>query len=286
MNKFYVITNRLKDPELITTKYIRDYLEGKGKSCAIQECTPGHDVHNYKYTNAELVPKDIDCVLVLGGDGTLLQASRDLVGLNIPLLGINLGTLGYLAEIDKQNITPALDKLLMDDYVVRERMMLFGTAYHQNKMLMKDIALNDIVIGRNGRLRIIDLNIYVNDEFLNSYSADGIIISTPTGSTGYSLSAGGPIVSPEAEVIMITPIAPHTLNTRSIVLPANVKVTVEIGEGHNTREGVEATFDGDTSVNLICNDKIVICKSERSTSLVKINNISFLEILRKKMTQA
>lgn len=150
---------------------------------------------------------------------------------------------------------------------------------------MSDIALNDIVIGRNGRLRIIDLNIYVDDEFLNSYSADGIIISTPTGSTGYSLSAGGPIVSPEAEIIMITPIAPHTLNTRSIVLPHNAKITVEIGEGHSTREGAEATFDGDTSVNLNCNDQIVITKADRCARLVKINNISFLEILRKKMYQ-
>ena len=222
---------------------------------------------------------------MLGGDGTLLQASRDLVERNIPLLGINLGTLGYLAEIDRSNIKPALDKLLLDEYEIHERMMLSGTAYHQNKKLMSDIALNDIVIGRNGRLRIIDLNIYVDDEFLNSYSADGIIISTPTGSTGYSLSAGGPIVSPEAEIIMITPIAPHTLNTRSIVLPHNAKITVEIGEGHSTREGAEATFDGDTSVNLNCNDQIVITKADRCARLVKINNISFLEILRKKMYQ-
>ena len=251
----------------------------------IQQRPGKNKLHNYKYTNAALIPPDVDCVLVLGGDGTLLQASRDLVERNIPLLGINLGTLGYLAEIDRSNIKPALDKLLLDEYEIHERMMLSGTAYHQNKKLMSDIALNDIVIGRNGRLRIIDLNIYVNDEFLNSYSADGIIISTPTGSTGYSLSAGGPIVSPESEIIMITPIAPHTLNTRSIVLPHDAKITVEIGEGHSTREGAEATFDGDTSVNLNCNDQIVITKANRCARLVKINNISFLEILRKKMYQ-
>lgn len=285
MEKFYVITNSLKDPDMETTKSIRDYLESQGKVCMIQQRPGKNKLHNYKYTNAALIPPDVDCVLVLGGDGTLLQASRDLVERGIPLLGINLGTLGYLAEIDRSNIKPALDKLLLDEYEIHERMMLSGTAYHQNKKLMRDIALNDIVIGRNGRLRIIDLNIYVNDEFLNSYSADGIIISTPTGSTGYSLSAGGPIVSPESEIIMITPIAPHTLNTRSIVLPHDAKITVEIGEGHSTREGAEATFDGDTSVNLNCNDQIVITKADRCARLVKINNISFLEILRKKMYQ-
>ncbi len=127
-----------------------------------------------------------------GGDGTLLQAARDVVHLDIPLLGINLGTLGFLAEVDKNSVYPALDRLLSDDYELEDRMMLEGKIYRGEELIGKDIALNDIVIGREGHLRVIRFKNYVNDAYMNSYNADGIIISTPTGSTGYSLSAGGP----------------------------------------------------------------------------------------------
>ncbi|HIT89645.1 MAG TPA: NAD(+)/NADH kinase, partial [Candidatus Merdenecus merdavium] len=218
MNKFYIITNTLKDPDFKTTKLVQDYLIKKGKECITQEHLISTDQKSYRYTDARLIPEDVECVLVLGGDGTLIQASRDLIGRELPLLGINLGTLGYLAEIDKENIIPALDQLSMNKYSIEKRMMLEGTIYRGNKIIDKDIALNDIVIGRNGHLRLIDINIYVSGKYLNSYSADGIIVSTPTGSTGYSLSVGGPIISPLAPTILLTPIAPHTLNTRSIVL--------------------------------------------------------------------
>lgn len=285
MDKFYIITNSMKDPDFKISRSVRNYLMEKGKQCTTQENTVESAMRSYKYTNASLIPDDVDCILVVGGDGTLLQACRDLVERDIPLLGINLGTLGYLAEIDQKSIFPALDKLILNEYIIERRMMLEGIARHQRKVLMKDLALNDVVIGRHGRLRIINFNIYVNGEFLNAYNADGIIISTPTGSTGYSLSAGGPIVSPEASLLLITPIAPHTLNTRSIVLPEDATVTVEIGEEKDgSRDGTEATFDGDTSILLSGGDQVVISKSAKSARIIKINNISFLEVLRKKMS--
>ena len=285
MDRFYVISNNMKDPEGRTARRIRDYLELKGRKCRIQEQNGKSAMRSYKYTNASLIPEDTECILVVGGDGTLLQASRDLIEKNIPLLGVNLGTLGYLAEVDNGNVEAALERLMADDVAVEERMMLEGSAYSHNKKLLQDFALNDIVIARSGRLQIIDFNIYVNGEFLRSYSADGIIISTPTGSTGYSLSAGGPIVSPEASLILITPIAPHTLNTRSIVLPADAEVTVELANEHTSGWGnAEASFDGDTCVKLGLGDTIRIYRSSRMTRLVKINNISFLEVLRKKMS--
>ena len=285
MDKFYIITNSLKDPRMETARSVQNYLKDKGKECIIQENKDTDVMRSFKYTDANQIPLDVECVLVVGGDGTLLQACRDLVERDVPLLGINMGTLGYLAEIDRENIKPALDKLLLDEYVTERRMMLDGTVCRKGKKLMQDLALNDIVIGRDGRLRIIDFNIYVNGEFLNSYSADGIIVSTPTGSTGYSLSAGGPIVSPEASLILLSPIAPHTLNTRSIVLPDDVEITVELKKGHNRgNEGAVATFDGDTCVSLKCKDQVVIRKASSSTRIVKINNISFLEVLRKKMS--
>lgn len=139
-----------------------------------------------------LIPEDTQCILVLGGDGTLLQAARDVVHREIPMLGINLGTLGFLAEVDKQSVYAALDKLKEDDYEIEERMMLTGTVWRDDKIVGRDVALNDIVIGRDGHLRVVRFKNYVNNVYLNSYNADGIIISTPTGSTGYSLSCGGP----------------------------------------------------------------------------------------------
>ena len=285
MDKFYIITNSIKDPQLETTLFVKEYLESRGKSCMIQENDRKGSKSSYKYTDASLIPRDVDCVLVMGGDGTLLQASRDLLEMEVPLLGINMGTLGYLAEVDQANIKPALDKLLAGDYKIVSRMMLEGEAYHQGKMILKDSALNDIVIGRNGRLRVIDFSIYVNGEFLNSYSADGIVIATPTGSTGYSLSVGGPIVSPEASLILLSPIAAHTLNSRSIILPDDAEITIEILPRHSEMDdGAEANFDGDTSIRLACAHRVVIRKAVKRTKLIKINEISFLEVLRKKMS--
>lgn len=286
MDTFYIITNYQKDPELETAESIRLYLEKKGKRCYVQTHEDGLQPGQYKYTDARRVPEDVDCVLVIGGDGTLLQAARDLVERQIPLLGINMGTLGYLAEIDRRSILPALDKLLEEEYSVEHRMMLYGTAYHQGRRLLRDIALNDIVISRNGRLRVVDFNVYVDGEFLSSFTADGIIISTPTGSTGYNLSAGGPIVAPDASLMLLTAIAPHTLNSRPIVLPEHVEIAIEIGTSHQTdADGAEATFDGDTSVKLSAGDRIVIAKSDRAAMLVKTKNTSFLEILREKMSR-
>lgn len=290
MNTFYIITNYQKDPKLQTAAFIREYLEKKGKTCYIQgtECRAddcGTDSH-YRYTDADKIPADVEGVLVIGGDGTLLQAARDMGDRNLPLLGINMGTLGYLAEIECKNIIPALDLLMEGQYIVEKRMMLYGEASHHGKKMMDDIALNDIVITRNGRMRVVDFNVYVDGEFLKSYSADGVIISTPTGSTGYNLSAGGPIVAPQASLMLLTAIAPHTLTTRPIVLPDNVAITVEIGASHGTDvDGAEATFDGDTSVKLSSGDRITVTRSEKTAQLIKTKNTSFLEILREKMNR-
>lgn len=286
MDTFYIITNYQKDPEMTVAHEIREYLKSKGKTCYIQQKEVEDPQGRYRYTDAQHVSDEVECVLVLGGDGTLLQAARDLVDRSIPLLGINMGTLGYLAEIDRKNIFPALDKLIGGEYTVEHRMMLTGTAFHQSRRMLADIALNDIVISRNGRLRVVDFNVYVDGAFLSSYTADGIIISTPTGSTGYNLSVGGPIVAPEASLILLTAIAPHTLNSRPIVLPDFVEITIEIGTNHGTDiDGAEATFDGDTSAKLSSGDRIVITRSMREALMIKTKNTSFLEILREKMSR-
>ncbi len=284
MKHFYVITNGQKDPERKVAKRIQKYLLGKKVLCTLQDEEEDISEGRYKSTNPDKVPEDVDCVLVLGGDGTVLRAARDLVEKHLPLFGVNLGTLGYLAEVDQNHIEDALDHLVLDEYIIEEHMMLKGVAYHEGQEILSDVALNDIVIARSGRIHVMDFKIYVNDRFLNDYSADGIIISTPTGSTGYNLSAGGPIVSPAASLILITPIAPHTLTARSVILPDNVKVKVVIGQRKEPEEEAESSFDGDTTVKMTCGDEIVVEKAQSTVQFVKVDQISFLETLRKKMS--
>lgn len=283
MDKFYIITNSDKDKDFQITNEIVSYLKKNGKKCRVQQAERKLE-GAYHYTNPELIPEGTQCILVLGGDGTLLQAARDVVYRKIPMLGINLGTLGFLAEVDRQSIHAALDKLIADDYEIEERMMLTGTVWHGDKIIGQDIALNDIVIGREGPLRVVRFKNYVNDVYLNSYNADGIIIATPTGSTGYSLSCGGPIVSPNAAMTLMTPIAPHTLNTRSIIFPEEDVITVELGEGRRqVQEQGLASFDGDTEIPIVTGDRIVIQKASASVKILKLNHLSFVEVLRQKM---
>ena len=278
MDRFYIIPNSAKDPELTFSNRIIAYLEKHGARCHVQKITEKME-GPYHYTDPDGIPQDTQCIIVLGGDGTLLQAARDVVHLDIPLLGINLGTLGFLAEVDKNSVYPALDRLLSDDYELEDRMMLEGKIYRGEELIGKDIALNDIVIGREGHLRVIRFKNYVNDAYMNSYNADGIIISTPTGSTGYSLSAGGPVVSPSASMMIMTP--------RSIILSGEEAVTVEIGEGrHNTIEKAVASFDGDTQISMVTGDRIVIRKATVRTKILKLNHLSFVEVLRQKMSNS
>lgn len=279
MQHFYIVTNRHKDPELKVTERIRSYIEERGGSCIVQVKEPSPQ------TKAEITD-DIECMLVIGGDGTMLQAARDTVEKRIPMLGINMGTVGYLTEVELPGIENALDKLFSDEYELEERMMLIGVIKKEGDDPQEDWALNDIAITRCGSLQVIQYSIYVNDLFLYSYSADGVLVSTPTGSTGYNLSAGGPIVEPKAKLLMITPICPHTLNTRSIILSAEDRIEIKIEAG---REGekleVEANFDGSHKVTLRTEDRIEIRQSEKKTDIVKLSNASFLEVLHKKMNE-
>ncbi|MBU9725063.1 NAD(+)/NADH kinase [Diplocloster modestus] len=275
MDKFYILTNSMKDRDLKVTGQIRDYLEANGKGAVIR---------TEPLTDGMVLPEDVQCMIVLGGDGTMIQAARAAVEQEIPLLGVNLGTLGYLTEVEQKSLIPSLKLLLEGNYEIEERMMLRGSVYHGTHKAGSDLALNDIAINRTGSLRILSYHIYVNGSFLNSYSADGIIVSTPTGSTGYSLSAGGPIVDPKASLIMITPICPHTLNTRSIILSANDEITIELGEGRKRdEEAAEAAFDGENPIHIVTGDRIIIHQALRKTKIVKLSKRSFLEVLRRKM---
>lgn len=274
----------MKDKDLELTNQIAEYLRGHDAMCVVQVQDIDKTGWTYHFTDVSQLPEGVDCIIVLGGDGTLLRAARDVVDRQIPLCGINLGNMGYLAEIDVNSIFPALDSLLNDEYEIEKRMMLTGSVYRGEEELEQNVALNDIVVSRKGATRISHLNIYVNDEFLNAYEADGIIISTPTGSTGYSLSAGGPIISPSASMLLMTPLAAHTLNSRSIVFSDKDKITIEIGKQRNgDSEQAIVSFEGASLSDLISGDRVVIQKSKKDTRIIKISKMSFLEVLRNKM---
>lgn len=282
MKHFYLIANEVKDPDGFYTRKITAYLEARGAEVNyVDNRRLSQDLHRSNVHKWD----GNDCILVLGGDGTLLRAARNMIDRDIPLLGINLGTLGYLAEVEIAAIDEALDKLLADRFTREERMMLAGQVKRQD-VTEDNFALNDIVISRCGSLQVLTFQIYVNGQFLNSYSADGMIVATPTGSTGYNMSAGGPIVEPGARLLLMTPICPHTLNTRSIVLAPEDEIRIEIPAGKDgLLQTVEASYDGSHKTRLKTGESIMIRRADKTTGILKLNTESFLTVLHKKMSE-
>ena len=280
MNKFCIITNNDKDKDYDFSNMIKGYLESQNKVCTIVQEAENHVNEYDPYIDVSVIERDTDCVIVLGGDGTLIQAANDLVHLNIPILGVNLGTLGFLTEVEKINIIPVLNRLFVDDYRLENRMMLKGDI----KDLYSGYALNDIVISKRGQCRIIMIKVYINDRLVDTYLCDGIVVSTATGSTGYNLSAGGPIVVPEMECMMITAICPHTLNNRCIMVSPTDKIVLELGKSKETvLDEANAIFDGRLVTSLVSGDKILIKRAKEVTTLVKATDTSFFELVQTKI---
>ena len=279
MRNFRLITNAYKDIDLHLSRRIVSYIEDKGGRAGIS-------VSNIEGVVAEDfplkdIPGDTECIMVLGGDGTLIRAATKVESLGIPLIGVNLGTLGYLCELEESTVFEAIDRLMADNYTLEERIMLSaqidGSEHTQ-------LALNDVVIHWAGDLSMLQLGVYVNGNFLTTYHADGIIVATPTGSTGYNLSAGGPIVDPKSNMLLLTPINAHDLNGQSIVLSADDVVEIEMGSRRFQKdEKACVSFDGDTTIHLKVGDRLKVAKGNSVIQICKLNNQSFLEILRKKM---
>ena len=287
MKKFALLTNYSKDKRLVYTRMIKTYITENGGSYWIPRYISEPDKDGDQRYDFSDMPEDIECVLVLGGDGTLLQAARELLQRHIPLLGINLGTLGFLTSAEKSELPKCLDSVLDDSCSIDERMMLEGVAYHGSEKIQMNIALNDVIIARAGFSRLVELKIYVNGELLSIYNADGIIVSTPTGSTGYSLSAGGPIIFPQTDVIVITPICPHSLQARSLVVSGEDRIMIEIGRRRKTqKEEAMVTFDGRSAQELETGDRIEIYKAQETTQLIRLKGRSFYPALQNKIGTA
>lgn len=280
MKKFLIVTNRYKDPDLKISNQIAEYIKVKGGS-AINLLSFTPEVERFEDLDYEKIPEDTECIIVLGGDGTMIRVVRKTRMRDIPVIGVNLGILGYLCELDKENMYSAIDKLLVDQYIIEQRLMVKGYRKGLNR---GRTALNDIVVHPTGVLAILRLNVYVNGEFLTTYDGDGVIISTPTGSTGYNLSAGGPIIEPGANVLTLTPINAHNLNSKGIILRGDDVIEVElVPRRSNKDDTANVSCDGDHFTTLKAGERFVIERAVHTIKICKVNKQSFLEIMRKKM---
>lgn len=230
---------------------------------------------------AEDIPSLAELVVVLGGDGTLISTARIIGKRNIPILAVNLGSLGFLTEIALDELYPALEKCLAGDFRISERLMLQAVVEREGRLLAAHVVLNDVVINKGALARIVDLETRVNGFDLTTFKADGLIISTPTGSTGYSLSAGGPIINPSMNCIVITPICPHTLTNRPLVLDADSLVTVAVKSLDD--EDIYLTLDGQVGLELKSGDIITVNRASHSAKLVMSEKRDYFGILRKKL---
>ncbi len=282
MKHFYLITNALKDSDFKRTEAISTYIQKKGGECRFLRM----DGNEQNYQNALMqdIPDNTECILVIGGDGTLIKAARETSGSNIPLIGLNLGHLGYLCELEEDTVYPAIDRLFEDQYVEEHRMLLRGSVIRNGQEVVSRQALNDIVIHRSGSLHVIAYHLSVNGQLLSRYNADGMIVATPTGSTAYSMSAGGPIVDPRSSMILLTPINSHTLNNRSIVLDSASELQITLPATHvDPTMRIDLSFDGGQTVTLQSDDAVQIKRAEESVRILKLSQRSFLEILQRKL---
>ncbi len=283
MKHFYLIANPSKRGTENLAREIAAYLKSRGATCMGSPQRRELEGKGHGYTDPDQIPDKTQCVITLGGDGTLIQAARDLVERRLPLIGINMGTMGYLTQIARsEDYTWMLDALLEDRFRLERRMMLEGIVSGAGKE-KRGLALNEIVLTRQDVMHPLKFQVSVNGVFLNEYASDGIIAATPTGSTAYNLSAGGPIVTPAARLLVLTPICSHSLSSRSIILSNEDVVTIRpVPQG---RQKQMAVFDGDQVLNLDNMESLTIRESESYTTLVQLKDVSFLENLRSKMNR-
>lgn len=262
-----LITNTDKDISLKYTKLAEEILRAAGT-----------DV--YKLQDSYDIPEGTSYVITLGGDGTLLHAASKAAEMGIPILGVNLGTLGYLTELETSEIEK-ISYLLGNDFKIDERMMLTVNLYRDNKLIYSEDALNDAVIAHGEILRVIPLGLFCDGEEIKTFRGDGIIICSPTGSTAYSLSAGGPVVDPLSDCITVTPLSAHALYAKSFVFSGNRRIEVAVGELENRSAYLSA--DGRTAILLASCDRIEIQRSSLKTKFIKMKDYSFLKILYQKL---
>jgi NAD+ kinase len=272
MKKIGININTTKDIDGKITKYVKDVICKYVDETSIFIFKDSIGLKNIKY-------KDLDIIIALGGDGTILGTSHNLNNINIPILGVNIGNLGYLSSVELHEFENAMKSLFEDDYYVEDRMMI-NCRFPSRGETEVYTALNDIVVSKGTLARVVKHEIYIDDKFYTNFTGDGLIISTPTGSTAYSLSAGGPIIYPNLDVIAVTPICPLSLSMRTIILGSESKISISIKSDH---ESIFLTLDGQRAIKLNAYEQILVSVSSKKCRLVKFNDYDYFHILRKKI---
>ena len=229
--------------------------------------------------DAAALAREVDLLLVFGGDGTILRVAREIAGSRTPLLGVNIGSLGFLTAVPSDRLTPALQQVWKGEFKFELRTLLQVTG-HCGPQTVQQSALNDVVIGRGIASRLIELDVRVDGDLLTRYRCDGLIVSSPTGSTAYALAAGGPVIFPTAAVIALTPICPHTLSNRALVLPLSAVLEITV---ISPRPATILSLDGNVVAELSNGDRITVCRSRRAVRLMHLAGSSFCETLRHKL---
>ena len=279
IKKIGIVANVKKEKAPAYTLALRDWLRQRGLEVILEKGIAARICDEEGLEREELATL-VDLLIVFGGDGTILSTARLTLGCATPIVGINLGGFGYLTEVNLNEMYEALEIILRGDFETDPRMMLDATLKDQGGEEKRFTVLNDVVLNRAHLSRIIELETYVDGRYLITYKADGLIVATPTGSTAYSLSAGGPIVFPQQQVIIINPICPHTLTNRPIILPADVCVQVIM---RTKEQGAMLTLDGQVSLTVQSGDILQVRKSDHITTMVSSPHRDYMEILRTKL---
>ena len=279
IKKVGIVANVEKENIAEFARALKTWLEGR-KIKVVLEANIAAAVGKSGGFKVEDLADHVDLIAVLGGDGTMLRTARYVADRDVPIVGINMGTFGYLTEVNLNETYAALELILKGDFLTEKRMMLDVKVRRGNKIIGSGIVLNDVVINRGNLSRIVELEISVDNQYLTTYKADGLIVSTPTGSTAYSLSAGGPIVFPGKDLIIINPICPHTLSNRPIIFPENSDLQIALW---SKESGATVTLDGQESYRINAGDTMTIRKSKFVTRLVLSPHRGYAEILRSKL---
>ncbi len=274
-----IIGKKGKEKVYEIAKALYDWLKKQGVEVVVEKSL-GDKIGAGNYALERELPEYVDIMVVLGGDGTFLNVSRLVHRYNIPIVGVNLGGLGFLAEFTQDEIYDIMERIIAGRYEIEEREMLEATLYQNGKKSSEYVVLNDFVINNGPISRLVDLALYVDNSRVTTLKADGIILSTPTGSTAYSLSAGGPIVYPTLPVILITPICPHLLTNRPLVISSDSEVKIEV---LTDTQDTYLTADGQIGVAVCVGDEIVVKRSESKVKLVKSPFRDYFSILKTKL---
>jgi len=261
---------------------ICSYLVGKGCEAVIDSVTaeiiPDLD---YPVVTRKELGERADLCIIVGGDGTLLNAARSLAHFDLPLLGFNLGRLGFLTDISPEDMAEKLDRVLVGDYLEEPRGLLFTSIYRQGELINQSCAFNDVVVHKWNGARMLEYETFIDGQFINSTRSDGLIVSTPTGSTGYALSGGGPILHPSLHAIVLVPICPHTMTYRPIVVYADSEIEIIVKDVNQAE--AQVTCDGQINIGLQTDDRIYIKKHEHLVRLLHPTDYDYYEILRAKL---